>query len=152
MRRKDREITDIEEIEQLLNRADVCRIGLVDGDEPYIVPVSFGYENNAIYFHSAQEGRKVDLLKNNNKVCFEIDTDIEIIRSETACKWHTKYRSVIGIGKATFLTDNQEKVHGLEVIMRHYSPSAFQFSQDRLELVLVVRIDIDSMSGKKSGY
>ncbi len=71
MRKKEREITDIREIEQVIAGADICRIGFVDGDEPYIVPVSFGYEDNAIYFHSALEGRKVNLIKKNSKVCFE---------------------------------------------------------------------------------
>jgi len=79
MRRKDREITDNSEIEKIIGKAICCRIGLVDNDEPYIVPVCFGYERNTIYFHSALEGRKVELIKKNNKVCFEIDTDLEIL-------------------------------------------------------------------------
>ena len=152
MRRKEREINDIKEIEKLIIGADVCRIGFVDGDEPYIVPVFFGYESNTIYFHSAWEGRKVNLIKKNNKVCFELDTDIEIIQSDNSCDWGSKYRSVIGTGRAFFVTDNQEKIDGLNVIMKHYSSDMFQFSQEKLNHVLIVRIDIDSIHGKKAGY
>ncbi len=103
MRRKEREITDIKEIERLIMGANICRIGFVDRDEPYIVPVFFGYESNTIYFHSARDGRKINLLKNNNKVCFELDTDIEMIQSDNSCNWSTKYRSVMGTGKASLL-------------------------------------------------
>ena len=71
MRRKDREITDINEIETIIKRATHCQIGLVDNDEPYVVPVNFGYERNALYFHGALEGRKVELIQKNNKVCLE---------------------------------------------------------------------------------
>jgi len=152
MRKKEREITDIKEIEQIITGADVCRIGFVDGDEPYIVPVSFGYESNAIYFHSAPEGRKVNLIKESAKVCFELDTDMEIVQSDDACDWGVKYRSVMGTGRASLLTDNEEKIRGLNVIMKHYSPAAFQFPPAKLDTVLVVRIAIESISGKKAGY
>ena len=152
MRKKEKEITDIKEIEQIIAGAEVCRIGFVDGDEPYIVPVSFGYESNAIYFHSAPEGRKVNLIKESGKVCFELDTDTEIVQSDNACDWTTKYRSVMGTGRASLLADNEEKIRGLNVIMKHYSSTAFQFPPAKLDTMLVVRIDIESISGKKTRY
>lgn len=152
MRKKEREITDINEIEQVIAGADICRIGFIDGDEPYIVPVSFGYKDNAIYFHGATEGRKVDLIRRNGKVCFEFDTDVSIVKSDNACDWGTKYRSVIGTGYVKLLESDEEKIHGLKVIMKHYSPDEFSFPQSKLETVLVLRIDIDRISGKKAGY
>lgn len=152
MRKKEREITDIREIERVIAGADICRIGFVDGDEPYIVPVSFGYEENAIYFHSAPEGRKISLIKKNGKVCFEFDTDVVIVKSDNACDWGTKYRSVIGTGQVQLLESDEEKIHGLNVIMKHYSPDEFRFSPSKLATVLVLRIDINRISGKKAGY
>jgi len=152
MRKKDREITDINEIEEIIRKAIACRIGLVDGGEPYVVPVCFGYEGNALYFHGAPGGRKVELIKRNNKICFEIDADAEIIRAEKACGWTMKYRSIIGLGRAKILESDEEKSHGLELIMKQYSGSDSSFPKPTLAKTLVVRIDIESVTGRKSGY
>ena len=94
-----RKITDIEEIEGIINKAIVCHIGLVDDKEPYVVPVSFGYERNALYLHGNLKGRKVELIKKNNRVCFEMEVDLELKKAEEACDWAMKYMSVIGVGK-----------------------------------------------------
>ena len=107
MRRKEREITSIDAIEKTIKSANVCRIGLVDGDEPYVVPVCFGYERGGLYFHGALEGRKTGLIKKSKKVCFEIDTDVEVVASEKPCSWTVKFRSVIGTGRA-FILENDE--------------------------------------------
>jgi nitroimidazol reductase NimA-like FMN-containing flavoprotein (pyridoxamine 5'-phosphate oxidase superfamily) len=152
MRRKEKEITDIEEIEQVIKKAKVCRLGLVDNDGAYIVPVCFGYDRNNLYFHSAPEGRKMELIKKNKRVCFEIDTDVEIVNAEKPCGWTTKYRSVIGTGRAYILEKDEEKVHGLSLIMRQYSEGKPSLDFEKLDSVLVVKIDIESMTGKKSGY
>jgi len=164
MRRKDKEITDIKEIEDTIKRASVCRLGMVDGDEPYIVPLSFGYEKNALYFHWALEGRKLEVIKRNNKVCFEVDIDVAPASlTKKGCGGyycHTQYRSVIGVGRAYILENAEEKAHGLGVLVRHYysavgkpySESDCDFSQKNLDSVLVVKVEIDSLTGKKSGY
>jgi len=150
MRRKEKEITDIDEIEELIKKAKICRVGLVDGDEPYIVPVCFGYEKNAFYFHCAPEGRKIEIIKKNNQVCVEIDTDVEIISAEKPCGWSTKYRSVIGVGRAHIL-ENEAKIHGLNVIMKHYAEDTNAPEFEKLDAACVVKIDIESITGKKSG-
>ncbi len=152
MRRKEKEITDIDEIERVIRRAIHCCIGLVHNDEPYIVPVSFGYERDALYFHGALEGRKVELIKKNNKVCFEIDTDVEPVKSEKPCDWTMKYRSVMGVGRAYIVENDEEKIYGLRLIMKQYSEGEFSFPKSRLDSVLVVRVDIGSITGKQSGY
>ena len=152
MRKKDMEITDISEIEQIIRKATTCRIGLVDNDEPYIVPVCFGYERNVLYFHSALAGRKVELIKKNNKLCFEIDTDVEAVKAEKPCGWTMKYRSVIGVGRARILESDEEKSHGLGLIMKQYGGSDFGFPKSKLDKTLVVRVDIKNITGKKSGY
>jgi len=152
MRRKDREITDNSEIEKIIGKAICCRIGLVDNDEPYIVPVCFGYERNTIYFHSALEGRKVELIKKNNKVCFEIDTDLEILKAEKCCDSSMRYRSVMGTGRAHVLESDRDKAHGLELIARQYAGDDFTIPDPISNSVLVIRIDVESMTGKQSGY
>ena len=152
MRKKDKEITDIDESERSITSAICCRIGLVDNDEPYVVPVCFGYERNALYFHGASEGHKIELIKKNNKVCFEIDTDVAVVKAETPCQWTMRYRSVIGAGKAHILENAEEKAHGLRLIMGHYAKGDFSFPKPKIDTVWVVRVDIESITGKKSGY
>ena len=152
MRKKDKEITDIKEIERIIKKAIRCRIGLVDGDEPYVVPVCFGYERSALYFHGALEGRKVELIKRNNQICFEIDTDVKVVKSEKSCGWTMKYRSVIGVGRAYILESDQEKSRGLRLIMRQYAGGDFSFPKPKLDKTLVVKVDIRSITGKQSGY
>ena len=152
MRRKDKEITDINEIEAIIKRATHCHIGLTDDDEPYVVPVNFGYERNALYFHGALEGRKVELIQKNNKVCFEMDTDVELVKSESGCDWGMKYRSVIGMGRAHILENDEEKLHSLRLIQRHYAEGDTSIPKSKLDSVMVVKIEITSITGKKSKY
>ncbi len=152
MRRSEREITSLPEIEAVIQKADTCHIGLVDGNVPYIVPINFGYKDNTLYFHSAKEGRKLDVLRRNNNVCFEMDTDHEFVKAEKGCNWAMKYRSIIGNGKAAIVNDISEKVAALKIIMAHYSDGVYDFSQSDAERVTVIRIDIENLSGKKAGY
>ncbi len=73
MRRKDKEITDATGIKNIIEKATVCRLGMVKEGKPYIVPLSFGFRKNVLYFHSALKGRKIDCIRNNSNVCFEFD-------------------------------------------------------------------------------
>ena len=103
MRRADKEIKDRRQIDAIIKKANCCRIGLVDGIYPYIIPVNFAVNNNHLYFHSAKEGKKIDILRKNNSVCFEIDIEGEIVGGQKACSWGMKYESVIGFGQAFLL-------------------------------------------------
>ena len=152
MRRKEKEITDTKSIEEIINKAKVCHLALSLDDAPYVVPVCFGYSTKTIFFHSAKEGKKIDILKKNNKVCFEFDIDHELVESEKACNWSMKFKSVIGFGKASFIENIQEKQEALSTIMQNYTRKTFLFSERSLSSTLVVRIDIEQMEGKKSGY
>lgn len=152
MRRKEKEITSTAEIEQIIKQARVCRLGLVDGSEPYVVPICFGYEKNIFYFHCAPEGRKIDLIKKNSQVCVEIEADVAIINAEKPCGWSTKYRSVIGVGRAHILEDEEDKIHGLAVIMQQFGGKEPDMEFEETGCTAVVRIDIENIAGKKSGY
>ena len=152
MRRKDKAIVQLAQIEQVLRKALVCRLGLTDGNRPYIVPLSFGFKNNTLYFHSAPEGKKIEMLRKNSQVCFECDVDHEVVADEEACKWGMKYRSVIGFGKASIVEDIQEKKEGLNAIMEHYGGGTYEYPEAAISNILVIKVEIESMTGKKSGY
>lgn len=154
MRRKDREITDTAIIESILQEALVCRLGLSDKGQPYVVPVNFGYRDNCLFIHCANEGRKLDIIKKNNRVCFEVDIAHEIIRGETPCTWAFKYKSVIGFGTAHIISDAEEKRKGLDVIMQKYSgePGEFVYPEGSLDRVTIIKVEIETMTGKQSGY
>lgn len=152
MGRKELIITDKDVLFEILSRAKVMRIGFADGDIPYVVPVTFGYEANAIYFHSSPKGMKMDMLKRSNKVCFEVETDTEIIAAENPCKFDVKYRSIVGFGRAHILEKEQEKIKGLDMLMEHYAKGPFTYDPKDVKRACVVRIDIDSMTGKQNRF
>jgi len=152
MHRKDKEITDIKSIEKIIKKAKVCRLALSLNDTPYIVPICFGYRAETIYFHSAKKGKKIDIIKKNNKVCFEFDIDHELVKSENACKWGMKFRSVIGFGKAYFIENIEEKQAAFDILMQNYTDKTFLFSEENLRNTLLIKIEIEQITGKKSGY
>ena len=150
MRRNDREITDSAGIETILREAQVCRLAFADGNEPYIVPVCFGFEPGSLYFHSAPEGKKIDMIRKNPRICFEVDFCDGIVKGDRACSWGMRYRSVIGFGHAEILSDPAVKQRGLNCIMQQYHGGVHEFSEADLRSVTVVRIIIESMTGKTS--
>jgi len=124
MRRSDREITEIKEIEKIISEADVCRIALANENIPYLVTMNFGYSSKIgkkIYFHCSGEGRKLEMIAKNNYVCFEFDTGHILHKGKNACDYGMSYRSVIGWGRISVITDEEEKKEGLNKIMEHYS-------------------------------
>ncbi|MCP4347165.1 MAG: pyridoxamine 5'-phosphate oxidase family protein [Desulfobacterales bacterium] len=149
MIRKDREITDIKEIESIIEKSLVCRLAMANEGFPYIVPMCFGYEDNSLYFHSASKGKKLDILRKNSNVCFEFDTGCETKPAEKACKWDMKYKSIVGFGKASFIDDHESKRRAMDIIMRQYSDDAYEYSESALKSTVVVKVEISSMTGKK---
>ncbi len=150
MRRKDREIKDKTEIERIIKKALVCRVALSDGNSPYVFPVCFGFKDGCLYFHSAQEGKKIEILKKNNKVCFEMDIDTELVEGEKGCEWGIRYSSIIGFGTASFVEDAEEMKKALSILLEHYSDEKYEFSEHSLNQVAVIKIHIESLTGKSS--
>ncbi len=150
MRRNDREITDRDEIAAILAEATVCHIGLAGDDGPYVVPVSFGYEDGSVYFHTAPAGKKLAMLEKDPRCCFEVDICDQVVRNDSPCSWGVRYRSVIGYGRAEILRNPEEKGHGLNSIMQHYGGGTHEFSEQDLGQVTVIRIAVDTMTGKKA--
>jgi hypothetical protein len=153
MRRKEKEITDIRQIEDILNQADICRLGLTDNQQPYIVPLNFGYKDNCLYFHCAKEGKKLDIIKKNHHVCFEVEVDTKLVYDEEACKCTMHYKSVIGTGTAKILYEENDKMKALDLIMKHYvDKDTFTYSEKAVQAVVIIKVEINEMTGKKSGY
>ena len=151
MRRKEKEIIAKQEIESLLRRALVCRLAMMDDKGPYMVPLCFGYESGSLYFHTAAKGKKLDILKKNNRVCFEVDLDCELKAAPNACEWSMNYKSVIGFGTASILADSDSKQRALNIIMRHYSGKSFKLSESKVKKTVIIAVKIESMTGKQSG-
>jgi uncharacterized protein len=152
MRRNDREITDRVEIDAILARGKVMRIALVDGDTPFLVPVFYCYESGALYFHSAQSGSKISILRRNPKVCFEVSLDHGVIEDQEACDFEARHRTVIGLGHAVFVTDDAAKTAALDRIVARFTEQHFEYPKANLDRTAVIRIDIDSIKGKKHGF
>ena len=151
MRKKEREILERTEIDQIINKSDVCRIAFSKDNIPYIVPLSFGYDGKFIYIHTAIEGKKVEFIEANNNVCIEFDLDVKTITHDTiGCKWTTAYRSVIANGKIYEITKEKGMINALNQIMLHYSGKEWNFTEKMLKNVRIWKIEIDKIIGKKS--
>jgi nitroimidazol reductase NimA-like FMN-containing flavoprotein (pyridoxamine 5'-phosphate oxidase superfamily) len=153
MRRSDREVSEPRAIEEIFSKADVCRIALANDNIPYIVTMNFGYEGfpvQCIYFHCAGEGRKLEMISKNNYVCFEIDTDHRLYKGKKGCDWGMKYKSIVGYGNISVITEKEAKIAGLNRIMFHYGGNSEYFYSDSiLEKTTILRLDILEMTGKR---
>lgn len=153
MRRNDREITDFSEIVGIIDRCDCCRLGLLDRNEAYIVPMNFGYDTDndrlTLYFHSAADGRKIELIARPSTVSFEMDTNHELVRGTIGCAFSFRYQCVMGTGSIAVLTDPNEKRFGMGKIMEHYTgKSLWNFRDDMLDKTAVLKLSVDSLSCK----
>ena len=150
MRKAEREIKDQRELEDVIRRAEVCRLAMIDDGVPYIVPMNFGYRDGTFYFHCAREGRKLDILRKHPRVCFELEADVRLAKGGAPCKWSTSYESVIGWGVAELVMDEEEARKGLEVLMSHYTEGPFDFDPRSLSLTAVIKVKAERMTGKRS--
>jgi nitroimidazol reductase NimA-like FMN-containing flavoprotein (pyridoxamine 5'-phosphate oxidase superfamily) len=152
IRRKEKAITDPQELQAIIQSAQVCRLAFADHDTPYVVPMHFGIKGNTLYFHCAHEGRKLDIISRNPTVCFEVEGPLAIINNGKPCNWSTRYASVIGYGTASVVTDPRKKREALSVIVAHYAPgTSYQFEGKKVDEVTILKVEIISMAGKKSG-
>lgn len=152
MRRRDKEIADLDELHRILDEAMVVRVGMLDGPRPYVVPLNVAREGDDLWFHAARSGHKLDCLRADPAVCVEADRFLTLTTGASACDdWTSHYESVIGFGTAEIVADAPTKVHGLGVIMRKYSGrDDWDFADSSVEDVAVVRIRLESLTGKRS--
>jgi uncharacterized protein len=150
MRRSEKEIKDRAVIDAIIRQCLVCRLGLFDGEEPYIVPLCFGYDGEGLYFHSASAGRKTDILRKNKRVCFEFDIPEGMREAEEGCRWGIRYRSVIGSGTAEIVDDQEGKKKALQIIMAQYSDKEYIFPEDMVTKTAVIKVAIARVTGKQA--
>ncbi len=154
MRRKDREIKELEKMLDIMKTCDCCRIGLVDGNEAYIIPMNFGYEQTGghihLYFHCAKEGRKIDLIPKQEIVTFEMDTKHSLVESSLGCDFSYLYQCIMGKGKMKILEEDADKMYGLQKIMLHYSnKDNWEFKPEIMNMVHVLRLSVTEWSCKE---
>jgi nitroimidazol reductase NimA-like FMN-containing flavoprotein (pyridoxamine 5'-phosphate oxidase superfamily) len=153
MRRSDKEVTGLTNILAILDKCEIMRIGLCVDNKPYIVPLNFAYEvvdeKLSIYFHSAPEGKKLDMIAKNNNVCFEADCSYKTIKAELACNWSAEFESVIGEGSISILAAETQKIHALDLLMKRYDfEGKPHYSPHEVAKVTVLQISVISITGK----
>ncbi|MCL2200387.1 MAG: pyridoxamine 5'-phosphate oxidase family protein [Oscillospiraceae bacterium] len=153
MRRSDREIKDHNQIRQVLDVIKTCRLAMVDGGMPYVIPLSFGYALEdgvlSVYFHSAKDGRKIDVLRENSSVCFEMSTEGEAVFDEaTPCDYGYYFSSVIGFGNVEFVEEFAEKAQALSILTKHQAGIEYKFSEAQTDTVCVFKVVTPDFTGK----
>lgn len=156
MRRKDREITDINKIFEIIDNCPVIHLAMTDNGKPYVVALNFGYERQGddliLYFHSAYEGRKIDILKKNPEVYFQMECSGRLIvgAAEEPCTYGYSYDSVMGSGKIEFIEDEEEKTQGLNCLMHHAgkTDNDFCFPKEMLSRTSVYCLRSSDFTGK----
>ena len=150
--KREREVTDPQEILEILDKSMVVHIAMVDGDEPYLVPMNYGYTMEdgklTLYVHGAVKGRKTDVLRVNPKVFFSMECDVQPFEGPVACRYGTTYASLMGAGKAEILEDVEEKKAGLSVLMKTQTGKDFTFEDRLVSIVAVIRIDVAEYGAK----
>ncbi len=153
MTRREREVTDLEEIIGILDRAKIVHVGMVDGDRPYVVPMNYGYIMTegklTLYLHGAPRGRKLDVLRANPNVFVEIDTDIIPFEGEVACKYGLCYSSIMGEGVAEIVEETEQKKRALSLLMKTQTGKDFEFDDKMVSVVSVIKIDVAEYTAKK---
>jgi nitroimidazol reductase NimA-like FMN-containing flavoprotein (pyridoxamine 5'-phosphate oxidase superfamily) len=156
MRRKEDEITQHEEIINILEKATICRLALHGDEFPYIIPLNFGYQDEEglnLYFHCARKGKKLQLIRQNNKACFEAEADTVLVAGNKPCGWSMKFRSVIGYGSIKIIEDELGIRQGLNVLMRHYTGDGkFEYDESVLKETYILQLKVHKISAKSHGF
>lgn len=145
-----------EQKEAIIKRCQVCNVAMVDEEQnPYVLPFNFAYADGVLYLHSAPEGRKIDILKKNPRVCISFSTDYELYHQneDVACSYSMRYRSVLVYGEVEFMEELEEKKQVLNKIMAHYTgKEAFSYHLPALTNVKIYKVNISQMDGRTFGY
>ncbi len=139
-----------EKLDAVIQQALYCHIAFSVDDQPYVIPVSYGYQDNTLYFHSGSKGKKLDMLKENPRVGFSLEHQVELKEAKSACKYSMLYASVIGSGKAHLLESIEEKSRGLDIVVGHYNAEPIEYSEKSLRSLEVIQVDIDEMTYKET--
>jgi nitroimidazol reductase NimA-like FMN-containing flavoprotein (pyridoxamine 5'-phosphate oxidase superfamily) len=152
MRRKAREIADPTQIDNVLRQEKLMHLAMSQNDVPFLVPVYFGWDGKALYFHSANAGSKIEILQANPEVCFEVSSVTGFVEAPEACDFEAQHRTVIGFGRAAFITNEAEKTRALDLIVARFTDQRFEYPKENLAKTFVIRIDVHAMKGKQHAY
>ncbi|MFO8053743.1 MAG: pyridoxamine 5'-phosphate oxidase family protein [Bacteroidales bacterium] len=150
-----KKITDESEILGVIKKCRVCALAMVDKqNHPYVVPMNFGLHNGDIYFHGAQGGRKMEILKSNPQVAvnFTADHKLRYQNEHVACSYSMKYRSVIVEGEVEFIDDKAGKIKALDIIMGQYTKGKFNYNDPAIREVAIFRLSTKKITGRKMHY
>ena len=151
--KREREVTDINEIKEILDKSMIVHVGMVDDGEAYVVPMNYGYTLEdgelCLYLHGATVGRKLDVMRKNPKVFFEMECDVTPFEGKVACQYGTTYSSVMGRGTAVVLDDINEKIDGLAKFMKTQTSKDFAFDEKMVSIVSVIKITSTDFTAKK---
>ena len=153
MRRKDREVTDINQIKKILDDCKTCHLAMVDNGLPYVIPLSYAYTITegtlTLFFHSAKEGRKIKILQENNAVCFEMSREGEpVFADKTPCNSGYYFSSVHGFGSVRFIEDMTEKCLALKLLVKHQANADIDFTPEQADSVCVFTVVSTDFTGK----
>jgi uncharacterized protein len=153
MRRTDKLVTDPAVLHSVIRQAQVCRIALVDGDKPYLVPMNFGFDGTYLYFHAAKHGHKIEILRQNPNICVEFEQQVELVPGRKPCDHGFHYLTVICHGQAEFLDVLEEKRWALHQIIRQYEPDwpRYNFNEGDVAAIVLFKVRLDTIIGKASG-
>lgn len=150
MRRREKEITDRAELRRILGAAHLCRLAMVDGDRPYLVPLTFALDGDDLVLHSAGAGRKLEILRKNPAVCFEVEEGIELAPADTSCDFSFRYRTVIGTGEVEFVEDAAERMRLLALFGERYGAPPGPMPDVEVRRTCVLRVRVTGLTGKRS--
>lgn len=152
MRRSDREVKDMDSIIRIMEKCEVCRLAINDEHVPYILPLNFGMEVEddrlILYFHGANEGKKYELIRKNNRVSFEMDCSHRLVTTAETASCTMEYESVIGDGYIEFVED-ADKEHALNRLMNQYHKEDFEYNKDVIPRTTVMKLIVEHITGKK---
>lgn len=152
MTKRERQITDPVQIRHILDTAKVLHLGLAVNDEPYVVPMNYGYTEEegklVLYLHSALKGKKLDMMSANPNVFFEIECDRMPFEGKLPCQYGLVYSSIMGRGKARIIDDVEEKMKAMSVLMKTQTGKDFTFNAQLVSIVAVIRIDVEEYTAK----
>lgn len=151
---KTLEITDRRGMEAILEACPLCYVGMADSDgTPYVLPMNFGYRDGFVYLHSASDGRSIEILGRNPRVCLTFTAGDELVcqHPEVACSYRMRSRSVLAWGSVEFESDPARKTEALDVLMRHYSPRPFRYAAPAVANVRIWVVKLDRMTAKAFG-
>ena len=152
MTKRERQITDRDQILEILDKARVLHLGLCVDNEPYVVPMNYGYifEDGklVLYLHSAVSGKKLDMLRQNPNVFFELDCDLTPFEGKVPCQYGLAYFSVMGRGTGRIVEDVEEKKRAMSILMKTQTGKDFSFEDRLVSIVAVIRIDVTEYTAK----